>query len=214
MSKPIQYSTIYVVRHGETEHNVNRIIQGQINSSLTAKGLLQAEAAREMFKDLHFDAVFSSDLLRAHRTAEIIAAERQLAVNTSRMLRERRFGKYEGRPIEEYEEENKGLFEKMEQMSEAEKRTIKFDPDYETEDELAARHLTFLRELAVTFRGKTILVVSHGGAMKALLLHLGFANFFELKGRSIENTGYIKLESDGVDFFIKETKGVNKQTIK
>jgi broad specificity phosphatase PhoE len=57
------------------------------------------------------------------------------------------------------------------------------------------------------------LAVSHGGAMRALLMHLGYATFDELRGRSVENTAYIKLDSDGIDFFVKETKGINKQQL-
>lgn len=187
-------TTIYIVRHGETEHNKSGIIQGQIESVLSANGLKQAEAAKVLFDNIHIDFVFSSDLIRAKRTAEIIVAERQLAINTSKLLRERRFGKYEGRSREEYERENRDLFEKMKQMSETEKRRLKIDEGYENEEELAARALIFLREAAVTYSGKALLVVSHGGLMRALLMHLGYATFDELRGGSIDNTAYIKLE--------------------
>jgi broad specificity phosphatase PhoE len=205
--------TIYLVRHGETEWNVKEIIQGQVDSNLTQNGVNQAKAAGEMLKNVHFDLVFASDLSRAKRTAEYIVAERKLVVNTTKLLRERRFGKYEGRPGKEYREENKELFEKMEKMSELEKRRVKFDFGYENEEDLAARLLIFLREIAVTYVGKTVLAVSHGGAMRALLMHLGYATFDELRGRSVENTAYIKLDSDGIDFFVKETKGINKQQL-
>lgn len=178
---------------------------------MTENGVNQAKAAGEILKNIHFDMVFASDLSRAKRTAEYIVAERKLVVNTTKLLRERRFGKYEGRPGKEYREENKDLFEKMEKMSELEKRRTKFDFGYENEEDLAARLLIFLREIAVTYLGKTVLAVSHGGAMRALLMHLGFATFDELRGKSVENTAYIKLESDGVDFFVRETKGINKQ---
>ena len=184
-----------------------------MDSDLTENGVSQAKAAGEALKKVHFDIVFASDLSRAKRTAEYIVAERKLVVNTTKLLRERRFGKYEGKPGKEYREENKELFEKMEKMSEKEKRRVKFDIGYENEEDLAARLLIFLREIAATYLGKTVLAVSHGGAMRALLMHLGFASFDELRGKSIENTAHIKLESDGVDFFIKETKGINKQKV-
>ena len=61
--------------------------------------------------------------------------------------------------------------------------------------------------------GKTILVVSHGGVMRYLLIHLGFGTYTNLPTGSIGNTAYIKLETDGVDFFVKETKGITKKEI-
>lgn len=72
------------------------------------------------------------------------------------------------------------------------------------------RFLTFLRELAVSQAGQTLLVVTHAGLMKHLLAHLAFANLDELSMGKIKNTGYMKLSSDGVEFFIEEVKGIEK----
>jgi broad specificity phosphatase PhoE len=54
------------------------------------------------------------------------------------------------------------------------------------------------------------MVVCHGNIMRCLLSHLGFAKFDELTRKSVENTAYFVLESDGIDFFIKETSGIKK----
>ena len=81
-------STIYLVRHGETEWNTEGRLQGQKDSFLTAKGEKQAAQTAEKLKGVKFDAIFSSDLLRAKRTAEIIKLERQLEINTTKALRE------------------------------------------------------------------------------------------------------------------------------
>ena len=94
-----------------------------------------------------------------------------------------------------------------------EKRDQKLYPTYETEQDLINRVLVFLREAAVTYLGKTVLVVTHGGMIRSLLMHLGFGSFDELPSGCVENTGYIVLQSDGVDFFIKETKGINKKQV-
>lgn len=213
MEQAENLTTIYVVRHGETEMNVGEIIQGQIDSNLTEQGQQQARDLGAHLANVHFDAAFSSDLLRAKHTAEIIAMNRQLVVNTSKLIRERSFGQWEGKPGSQWREDSKAILEKLEIMSEQERRDVKYDEKYESENELAARCLLFLREIAVTYAGKTVLVVSHGGAMRAMLLHLGFANFAELTGKTIDNTAFIKLESDGVDFFIKETKGIKKNVV-
>lgn len=63
---------------------------------------------------------------------------------------------------------------------------------------------TYLREVAVAYQGKDILVVSHGGVMRILLDHLGK----RVARGATANTAYIKLESDGVEFFVKETEGI------
>ncbi len=207
------YCTIYIARHGETEDNLKKLIQGQGDSPLTAQGEQQARDLAAILKNIHFDAIFSSDLGRAKRTAEIVALERQLAVNTAKLLRERSFGRFEGVDYKEYSSLNQELFEKLKSLTEAEKRAFKTHPDEESDDEIASRMLTFLREAAASYLGQRILVVSHGAIMRALLMHLGFGTHDELPAGSLANTGYFVLQSDGVDFEIKETNGVIKHQL-
>ena len=95
--------TIYIIRHGETEWNVKKIMQGQKNSLLTTKGIQQAKQAAKQLKQIKFAAIFSSDLLRAKRTAQIIALEHKLIVKTRKILRERYYGKFEGKKIITYQ---------------------------------------------------------------------------------------------------------------
>ena len=77
-------------------------------------------------KSVKFDAVFSSDLVRAKRTAELIAADRKLAVNTHRLLRERFFGHWEGGHENIFYEENKQLFELQKKLTEQQKLDFKY----------------------------------------------------------------------------------------
>ena len=93
--------TIYLVRHGETEWNEKKLIQGHSDIPLNKKGEIQAKQLGEKLKDIHFEAVFSSDLVRAKRTAEIMVLEKKLAVITTKALRERLFGRYEGKQVTE-----------------------------------------------------------------------------------------------------------------
>src|SRR3989344_5835107 len=92
-------TTFYIVRHGQTEWNTKGLLQGHGDSPLTYLGVKQAEQIRDELKSIHFDAIFSSDLLRAKRTAEIVALERKIAVKTTQALRERDFGHFEGKPF-------------------------------------------------------------------------------------------------------------------
>ena len=61
--------TIYLVRHGETDWNARRIVQGVTDIPLNETGLAQAAAARELMKDVPIDIIYSSPLVRAYRTA-------------------------------------------------------------------------------------------------------------------------------------------------
>jgi broad specificity phosphatase PhoE len=202
-------TTFYVVRHGETEWNVQGLMQGHQDSPLTANGKQQIHDLAAELKDIHFDHVFSSDLLRAKQTAEILAIQRQLAVNMTRLLRERSFGKYEGRPRQEFEEENRELIARYESLSGKEKIEFKYADDMESSGEVASRLLTFLRETAVAYSGKHILVVAHGGVLRVLLQHLGYK--VKSGPGTIGNAAYIKLLSDGVEFAVEETKGIQLQ---
>lgn len=200
-----QYCTIYLTRHGETEKNVQEIIQGHTDSPLTDLGVKQAEELREHLKDVHFDAVFSSDIMRAHRTAELASLDKKLAINTTKLLRERNFGVYEGATFKKYREDNKEILEKLKEASWEEAKKAKLYEGYEPTDEMVGRILTFFREVAVSYTGKNILVVSHGAIITALLVHFGFG---ERGAIWVNNTGYVILRSDGVDFFLDDTHNV------
>lgn len=196
-----KYCTLYIVRHGQTDWNTQHLTQGETDIPLNNEGIKQAKVLGKDLKDIKFDAVFSSDLTRAKKTAEIIALEKKLAITTTRLLRERRHGKLEGTPWEEL-----AKFHKIwDGLNKQERLTFRPYDGYETDEEAIARFITFLREVSVVYLGKVILVVSHGGIMRAFLNHLSEKTYF---AGSISNSAYIKLESDGVDFFIKELKGI------
>jgi 2,3-bisphosphoglycerate-dependent phosphoglycerate mutase len=202
--------TIYVIRHGETEWNIAQKMQGQHDSPLTPAGIEQAKQRAKTLAHINFAEIFSSDLLRAKRTAEIIALEHQITVKTSQLIRERNFGKYEGIEISAYRKALQGLLQKSETLSEKEQFALKLDDDIESDEEISTRMIQFLREVAVAYPGKTIGIVCHGGIMRATLIHLGYGTFKELQHGAIENVGYYVLEADGVDFFIKSTDGISK----
>jgi len=108
-------------------------------------------------------------------------------------------------------EELKEQLEKREKLSREKRFKFRLTDGFETDEEIMSRFITFLREMAIAYPKKKILIITHGGVMKALLIHLGYAGYDELPPGSIENAGYIILECDGVDFFIKDVKGVNMQ---
>ena len=194
-------TTFYIVRHGQTEWNVDRIVQGHKDSELTASGRAQAKDVAEKFKEIQIDHVFSSDLLRARQTAEILTLEKKMAIKTTKLLREQTYGEYEGKDLDEL----LALFKHWDTLSEKERFTYRAHHSFETDEESTARFITFLRETAVAYANQTILVVTHGIMMRNLMIHLGSMSYKDNK--FFQNSGHIILESDGVDFFVKEMNG-------
>ncbi len=203
-------TTVYIVRHGQTEWNLKGLLQGHGDSPLTPEGEKQARAIAQELKHVHFDEIFASDLLRAKRTAQVIALEKKIAIKTTQALRERNYGIYEGKPYTKYNKALEELLLQYKHLNENQLSQLLSKHGVESIPQSVSRFITFLREMAVGFKGKTILIVTHGGLMRHLLTHLGFGTHKTLPPGSISNTGYIKLESDGVDFFVQETKGINK----
>lgn len=213
-----QLTTFYLIRHGQSEINANymtweSIPKEKTDADLTELGVKQAKQVAERLKDIAFNAIFSSDLLRARRTAEIINQERKLELVTSKALRERSKGSLSHKTEKKLREEFKDLFDAYDKLPDSEKFTWKLVPDWESAEEVVTRLLTYLREIAVAYPGKNILVISHSNTLRTLLVHLGYATFKELPVGTFSNTGYIVLQTDGSDFFIKETHGVNKKEI-
>lgn len=204
------YCTMYIVRHGETEWNLKGITQGQTNSSLTEKGIQQAQTTAHELKDINFDTIFSSDLTRTQHTAEIIKLDRDIVIQTSKLLRERSFGSFEGKHGDEFREILKEKILEREKLSEEKEWSFRLASDIETDEELVNRFILQLREIAVAYPSKTVLIVSHGGPIRMFLAKIGYRTKRELSGGTFANAGYIKIISDGINFFIKEVHGIKK----
>ena len=174
-------TTILLARHGETDWNLNRRVQGHSDTPLNDTGRAQAQALGEELAGERIDAVYSSDLVRAHETARAVAEPRGLGVSAICDLRERHFGTWEGMTDDE-------IF-------------ARFDPtpetswgDGETREEMAERVLDALRRIAATHPESRVLVVSHGGPLRAVLRHCGVDGV----GR-IDNCHVVRVEIvDGV----------------
>ncbi len=203
--------TLYIVRHAESVGNAQGFIGAQ-STDITSMGESQAHTVAKKLQKTHFDAIYSSHFVRAHRTAQIIARERALAVLTKEALAERSWGHMEGKTRDQLTEQLKQLMESFRELDEHQKWVWKKVPGMESAQEAVARFILFLRELAVAHAGQTVLVVGHGTVMRSLLIHLGWGSVKELPSGSIDNTGFIVLDSDGVDFFVKDTQGVHKKT--
>ncbi len=150
---------ILFVRHGETDWNVERRVQGHTDRPLTANGEAQARALAAELRDERLDAVYASDLVRARETARAVAAEHGLEVEELPELREKHFGTWEGlldtEIRERFPDASTGPW-----------------GDSETSEEVSERILAALHEIARRHPEGRVLVVSHGGPLRAVLRHL------------------------------------------
>jgi len=156
-------TTILLVRHGETDWNAARRIQGQTNAPLNERGRAQAHSLADELAGESIAAVYSSDLDRARETAEILAARLDLPVVVDQALRERNFGSWEGKTVDELEARWPGAWARWRDGNEGE-------GDVEDHLALAQRVRGAIHRLAAAHPGERILVVAHGGAMRVVLM--------------------------------------------
>lgn len=207
MKKKSLYCTIYLVRHGESEANANQLFG--LDTKLTQKGRAQAKLLRDALKKIHFDAIVSSPYIRVQQTVGYIAKERKLEILTKEALRERHEGILNGRSTKELTEEIKKMYELRRTLPYKKWKSMSVAEGWEPDEKLMSRIITELREIAVAYPGKTILIGSHVGIIKTFLVHLGMYEHKHLPSSVVKNTAYLKLKTDGVDFFIEEMNGID-----
>jgi len=98
LSEPLATSAFHFLRHGRTDHNLRRIVQGHMDIPLDDTGRAEASAAAELLAAASIRRIISSDLARTRETAERIGARLGLAPLLDPGLRERCFGPFEGQP--------------------------------------------------------------------------------------------------------------------
>jgi len=154
-----------LVRHGQTAWNLEGRYQGQSDIPLNAAGLEQARELARTLQNVRFDAVYSSDLVRALETANtIIALHDHLQVHVDPRLREINQGEWEGVQIEEIRTQYAHLWQAR-QVDPVNLRP----PGGETVGEVFQRMHSALDEIAGLYLGGNVLVVSHGLALATIL---------------------------------------------
>ena len=168
---------LYIIRHGETRWNVERRLQGASDTDLNEKGIALAKVTGEALKEVPFSCCFTSPLKRAKETAQLVLGEREIPIYLDERIQEISFGTWEGRDsallpgnmldnffhhTEQYEAPEGG-----EEISQICARTKAFWDDITSREEL---------------QDKTILIASHGCAVRALLQNVyedsGIENFW------------------------------------
>jgi len=157
---------LFLIRHGETPWNVEGRYQGQLDPVLTEKGQQQAESTAARLANLGFEAIYSSDLARAHQTALALAIKTGLPVQLDRRLREVHQGKWQGVVIDDiragWPEEIRGWETAPWQRS---------PPGGESLEELQVRIFAAIDEIIARHPQGTVAVFTHKLPIALLKIH-------------------------------------------
>ena len=158
---------IYLMRHGETDWNKARRLQGTSDVPLNAYGIELAEKTAEGLKDVDFDAAFSSPLVRAYETARIVIGSRQVEIVRDERLREMYFGPSEGRHFDEERNNPQNPLYLLMQKPECYAPT----DGSESIGQVRERGQAFLRDKIVPLEGscENVLIVAHGAFNRCVL---------------------------------------------
>ena len=149
---------LYFIRHGETQYNIEFLVQGWCDSHLTEKGIMQAKKVGEALSGINFVGCFSSDLGRCQETTENILGDRKLDVTYTYKLREFHFGSFEEKTLDEF----KALDDQI---------LMKGVKEFGGEDipDFTKRYFSALDDIKEKYSDGNVLVVSHGRAIMTLL---------------------------------------------
>ncbi|MDR0571950.1 MAG: histidine phosphatase family protein [Rickettsiales bacterium] len=182
---------IYLIRHGETDWNKIRRLQGLRNIPLNENGVKQAEKIAEILKDTKIDCVYTSNLDRAIQTADVIAKAKDLEVEQVDNLREIDFGDEEGHTIEEIiEKYGMEFYDKFSHSADHMERSY---DNGETKKAASERIFNVLSKIFNDTNHNSIAIVTHGFIIKL------FLKFTEMVALSVKNCCVIHCEYDGKD---------------
>ena len=176
-------TTLFIIRHGETDWNIIGKIQGHIDIPLNDKGMQQAEQVACFLKKKNVspDALYSSDLQRAHQTALPISKLFSLNVITTPHLRERHLGTLQGLTKQQLHDLHGKDWED----------TFDTIPGGETKSELLKRFTNQINLIAKSHINKFIVIVTHGHAIRQFIANIGYGKD---KWSSITNASIITIK--------------------
>lgn len=193
----MQGTRVYLVRHGETEWNNSGRYQGHSDVALSSQGRRQAELLRERLRHISFDAVYSSDLLRARETAAIIAAVHGLNVKTDEAFREINFGAWEGLT---YREIVAAFPHEWESWRWDPANVV--IPGGESFRQVKERVWRAFRMMVEREKGHNLLLVAHGGSLRALICAVLGMDLTAVWRFRLDNTGVSIVDCYNGDFIL------------
>ncbi|KAB3537298.1 histidine phosphatase family protein [Alkaliphilus pronyensis] len=159
-------TVLYLTRHGQTEWNLEGRFQGQKDSKLTELGEQQAILLGERLDDVELDIIISSSSGRAYRTAELIKGRKNIEILANDQLKEMNIGDWEGQIIKEIEEHSPDEYHCFWN------RPDLFKPcGGETFGQLYERVTQEIEKIIKIYKGKKVLVVTHGVVLRTLITY-------------------------------------------
>jgi probable phosphoglycerate mutase len=188
MKIPLMTTEIYCVRHGQSIHNQQQTIAGQLDSELTPLGFEDARSVAAAIGRSDFEIVYCSDSLRARQTAETIMNTLQFScpVHYSPRIRELDYGRFTEKSVEE-------TFKILNYKRVPDQRY----PEGESFNDMQARVREFLTQLVDESAGKRILVAAHAGSIRIMAMLLDPAHRQEHLDRAYGNRFVGRAVMDG-----------------
>lgn len=185
----LSLTKLFLIRHGQSEWNKLNLIQGQKNVSLTELGKKQAKSLgnRLINEDIHI--IYTSDLLRAYSTAQIISDIIEKPMASKEDIREIKFGSWEGLSTQEIQEK----YNKEYSTWLKEPHNLNID-GIETLQLLQTRAMNCIRNIIDSNQGKNIAIVSHGATLKTIILGLLDMDISHFKNISLNNVSLTTIE--------------------
>ena len=183
------FCRVYLVRHGETEWNATRRLQGASDVRLSDRGKEQAARLAKRLAGEKIDGFYSSDLSRALETAQILAEPHGLQVSQKAGLRELSFGPWEGMTIEEME--TKASWSLIDWFRNP---VDTFIPGGEKLSDVFRRCDLAMEQIIKKHNDETIVVVAHGGSIRCIICSALGVNPSEMWRIVIENTGLCRID--------------------
>ena len=188
---------IYLIRHAEAEGNLYRRMHGHYNSLITDNGYRQIQALAERFREIHIDAVYSSDLFRTMTTARAICDTKGLPLVTRPDLREIHMGDWEDRTfaaIAMVEPEMMGYFSQSSPLYRA--------PNGESFQEVRDRGSAAVLDIAARHEGQTVAIFAHGTLIRnalAVFQGIGPEDMHRMKHSDNTAVAYLEVEEGKVN---------------
>lgn len=176
---------LYIVRHGQTDWNVQKLLQGKTDIELNEEGIRQAKEVAKFIDLDKIDVCICSPLKRTRKTAELIVGDK-VPIIYDELVLERGFGNYEGKPI---------VFDLI--AKQWDYKINDSDEDIETIQDCLKRAGEFLNKINKEYKNKNILIVSHGSFIKTL--------HFNLVGYD-ENTDFLSFNPKNAVVYEYETE--------
>ncbi len=170
---------LWVVRHGQTNWNLEHRVQGWTDIPLNAAGIEEAHALGQYLHGIPFLALYTSDLQRAHTTASILQGYTGIPIHVDERLREKRFGALEGQIRHQVQKQ------KVVRPHGVSPQVRSDDPEAESNDDLSKRILTFLNDLGNRHETGRVLIVTHGALIRALLDLSSYREAVSLRNTSV-----------------------------